>query len=176
MIMPLNQWVSQILSCRFLPLANMTTIPANIILVYRNELKLTNHDQTEIVLIFSMYRTRPLFSDFNMGNARLTTTASKAGSLGVVFDDNSVQELIKDKKVSHTGVQQNCYAFFITSKIDYCNSLLCGFSNMFRTLPSDSLLRLVNQNTWSAANEQDGRVLFSTRLHFIFLFFFCFLT
>ena len=127
MIMPLNQWVSQILACRFLPLANMTTIPANIILVYRNELKLTNHDQTEIVLIFSMYRTRPLFSDFNMGNARLTTTARKARSLGVVFDDNSVQELIKNKKVSHTGVQRNFCAFLITSKIDYCNSLLCGF-------------------------------------------------
>ena len=104
MITPLNQWVSQILSCRFLPLANMTTIPATIILVCRNELKLTNHDKTEIVLIFSMYRTRPLFSDFNMGNARLTTTTSKARSLAVVFDDNSVQGLIKDKKVSHTDV------------------------------------------------------------------------
>ena len=104
MIIPLNQWVFQILSCRFLPLANMTTIPATIILVCRNELKLTNHDKTEIVLIFSMYRTRPLFSDFIMGNARLITTTSKARSLGVVFDDNSVQGLIKDKKVSHTDV------------------------------------------------------------------------
>ena len=104
MIIPLNQWVSQIRFCRFLPLANVTTIPATIILVCRNELKLTNHDKTEIVLIFSMYRTRPLFSDFNMGNPRLTTTTSKARSLGVVFDDNSVQGLIKDKKVSHTDV------------------------------------------------------------------------
>ena len=67
-----------------------------------------------------MYRIRPPFSDFNMGNARLTTTSNKAGGLGVVFDDNMLsdahvsilhiivlpaQELIKDKnKVSHTGV------------------------------------------------------------------------
>ena len=90
----------------------MTTIPADIILVCRNELKLTNHDKTEIVLIFSMYRIRSLFIDFNTGNARLTTTASKARSLGVVFDDNSVQELIKDKKVSHTGVLRNWFACF----------------------------------------------------------------
>ena len=39
------------------------------------------------MVIFSMYRTRPLFSDFNMGNATLTTTANKAKSLGLVFDD-----------------------------------------------------------------------------------------
>ena len=52
------------------------------ILVCRNKLKLTNHDKTEIVVIFSMYRTRPLFSDFSMGNATLTITANKAKSLG----------------------------------------------------------------------------------------------
>ena len=36
------------------------------IVVCRNELKL-NHDKTEIVLILSMNRTRPPFSDFIMG-------------------------------------------------------------------------------------------------------------
>ena len=47
-----------------------------------NELKL-NHDKTEIMLIYSKYHTRPLFSYFSMGNERLTTTAN-ARSL----DDN----------------------------------------------------------------------------------------
>ena len=47
------------------------------ILVCRNQLKL-NHDKTEIMLILSMYRTRPPVSDFIMGNARLRTTANKA--------------------------------------------------------------------------------------------------
>ena len=47
-----------------------------------NELKL-NHDKTEIMLIYSKYHTRPLFSYFIMGNERLTTTAN-ARSL----DDN----------------------------------------------------------------------------------------
>ena len=51
-----------------------------------NELKL-NHDKTEIMLIYSKYHTRPLFSYFSMGNERLTTTAN-ARSLGVVLDDN----------------------------------------------------------------------------------------
>ena len=71
----------------------------------------TNHDKTEIILIYSKYRSRPLFSYFSMSNERLTTT-NKARSLGVVFDDNmlfdthvlQVQELIKDQKVSYTGV------------------------------------------------------------------------
>ena len=51
-----------------------------------NELKL-NHDKTEIMLIYSKYHTRPLFSYFSIGNERLTTTAN-ARSLGVVLDDN----------------------------------------------------------------------------------------
>ena len=51
-----------------------------------NELKL-NHDKTEIMLIYSKYHTRPLFSYFSIGNERLTTTAN-AWSLGVVLDDN----------------------------------------------------------------------------------------
>ena len=45
--------------------------------VETNELKV-NHDKTEILLILSMYRTRPPFSNVIMGNARLRTTANKA--------------------------------------------------------------------------------------------------
>ena len=56
----------------------MATIPTDFHLgAGRNEFKL-NHDKTEIMLIFSMYRTRPPFSDVIMGNARLRTTTNKA--------------------------------------------------------------------------------------------------
>ena len=52
-----------------------------------NELRL-DHDKTEIVLIYSKYHIRPLFSYFSsMGNERLKVTA-KARSLRVVLDDN----------------------------------------------------------------------------------------
>ena len=79
-----------------------------------NELKL-NHDKTEIMLIYSKYHTRPLFSYFSMGNERLTTTAN-ARSLddNMLFDVhvsdicrssfNQLRNLSKIRKVSHTGV------------------------------------------------------------------------
>ena len=79
-----------------------------------NELKL-NHDKTEIILIYSRYHTRPLFSYFSMGNERLTTTAN-ARSLddNMLFDVhvsdicrssfNQLRNLSKIRKVSHTGV------------------------------------------------------------------------
>ena len=51
-----------------------------------NELKL-NHDKTEIMLIYSKYHNRLLFSYFSMGKERLPTTAN-ARSLGVTLDDN----------------------------------------------------------------------------------------
>ena len=51
-----------------------------------NELK-PNHDNTEIMLIYSKYHNRLLFSYFSMGIERLPTTAN-ARSLGVTLDDN----------------------------------------------------------------------------------------
>ena len=79
-----------------------------------NELKL-NHDKTEIILIYSRYHTRPLFSYFSMDNERLTTIAN-ARSLddNMLFDVhvsdicrssfNQLRNLSKIRKVSHTGV------------------------------------------------------------------------
>ena len=51
-----------------------------------NKLKI-NHDQIEIMLIYSKDHTHLLFSYFSMGNERLTTTTN-VRSLGVVLDNN----------------------------------------------------------------------------------------
>ena len=105
-----------------------------------NELKL-NHDKTEIMLIYSKYHTRPLFSYFSIGNERLTTTAN-ARSLGVVLDDNTLfdvhvsdicrssfnqlRNLSKIRKYLTRESSEIAVHAFITSKLDYCNSLLYG--------------------------------------------------
>ena len=103
-----------------------------------NELKL-NHDKTEIMLIYSKYHTRPPFSYFSIGNERLATTA-KARSLGVVLDDNmlldvhvsdicrssfnQLRNLSKIRKYLTRESSEIAVHAFITSKLDYCNSLL----------------------------------------------------
>ena len=130
-----------------------------------NELKL-NHDKTEIMLIYSKYRTRPLFSYFSMGNERLTTTA-KVMTLGVVFDENmlfdahvsdicrssfyQLRNLSKIRKYLTQEPSEIAVHAFITSKLDYCSTVVRKCSsrsfNIFRILPPESLLRLVNLNT-----------------------------
>ena len=130
-----------------------------------NELKL-NHNKTEIMLIHSKCHTSSLLSYFSMGNERLTTTAT-ARSLGVVLDDmlfnmhvsdicrslfNQLRNLSKIRKYLNQESSKIAVYAFITSKLNYCNSLLymiegkCSWRsfNMFRTLPPESLLRLVN--------------------------------
>ena len=105
-----------------------------------NELKL-NHDKTEIMLIYSKYHTRPLFSYFSIGNERLTTTAN-ARSLGVVLDDNmlfgvhvsdncrssfnQLRNLSKIRKYLTRESSKIAVHAFITSKLVYYNSLLYG--------------------------------------------------
>ena len=105
-----------------------------------NELKL-NHDKTEIMLIYSKYHTRSLFSYFSIGNKRLTTTAH-ARSLGVVLDDNrlfyvhfsdicrssfnQLRNLSNIRKYLTRESSEIAVHPFITSKLDYCNSLLYG--------------------------------------------------
>ena len=74
-----------------------------------NELKL-NHDKTEIMLIYSKYHTRPLFSYFSMGNEKLATTAN-ARSLGVVLDDNKsdptcMSQTFADHRLTSLGTYQ----------------------------------------------------------------------
>ena len=95
-----------------------------------NELKL-NHNKTEIMLIHSKYHTSPLLSYFSMGNE----------SLGVVLDDNMLfdmnvsdicrslfNQLMNLSKIRKYLTQESSkiiavYAF-MTSKLNYCNSLL----------------------------------------------------
>ena len=101
-----------------------------------NELKL-NHNKTEIMLIHSKYHTSPLLSYFSMGNERLTTTAT-ARSLGVVLDDNmhvsdicrslfnQLRNLSKIRKYLNQESSKIAVCAFITSKLNYCNSLLYG--------------------------------------------------
>ena len=105
-----------------------------------NELKL-NHDKTEIMLIYSKYHSRPPLGYFNTGNERMTTTA-KARSLRVVLDDNmlfdvhvsdicrssfcQLRNVSKIKKYLKRESSEIAVHGFVTSKLDYCNSLLYG--------------------------------------------------
>ena len=121
------------------------------------------------MLIYSTYHTRPLFSYFSIGNERLTTTAN-ARSLGVVLDDsmlfdvhisdicrssfNRIRNLSKIGKYLTQESSEIAVHAFITSKLDYCNSLLYGCRKMqFKKLQYvqntaarivRALLRLVN--------------------------------
>ena len=113
------------------------------------------------MLIYSKYHTRPLFSYFNMGHERLTTTAN-ARSLGVVLDDNTLFDVhVSDicrssfnqlrnlsKIISHTGKKQNCCSCFYNIKLVYCNSLLYGCRKMqFKKLQyvQNTAARIVTQ-------------------------------
>ena len=109
-----------------------------------NELKL-NHNKREIMLIHSKYHTSPLLSYFSMGNERLRTTAN-ARSLGVVLDDNmlfdmhvsdicrslfnQLRNLSKIRKYLTQESSKIAVYAFITSKLNYCNSLLYGWRKM----------------------------------------------
>ena len=92
------------------------------------------------MLIYSKYHTRPLFSHISIGNERLTTTAN-ARSLGVVLAwwqhvircarlrhlqiiVNQLRNLPKIRKYLTRESSEIAVHAFITSKLEYCNSLL----------------------------------------------------
>ena len=93
------------------------------------------------MLIYSKYQARPPFSYFSISNERLTTTAN-ARSLGVVLDDNmlfdlhvsdicrssfnQLRDLSKIRKYLTRESSDIAVHVFITSKLDYCSSLLYG--------------------------------------------------
>ena len=105
-----------------------------------NELKL-NHDKTEILLIHSKYRVRPPFQSLTVGSERLSTSSS-ARSLGVIFDEHMsfnahisgickssfyhLRNLSRIRKYLSQDSASVLVHAFVTSKLDYCNSLLYG--------------------------------------------------
>ena len=109
-----------------------------------NELKL-NHRKTEIMLIYSKYHTRLFLHYFIMGNERLTTTAN-ARSLGEALDDNmlfnvyisdicrllfhQLRNLSKIRKYLTQESSEIAVRAFVTSKLDFCNSLLYSCRKM----------------------------------------------
>jgi len=105
-----------------------------------NELKI-NHDKTEIMLIHSKYRPPPVFQSLSVGLEHVTASSS-AKSLGVIFDehmsfDDHVSNICKAsffhlrnlsrirKYLTRESAATVVHAL-ITSKLDYCNSLLYG--------------------------------------------------
>ena len=109
----------------------------------RNELKL-NQGKTEILIMHSKFRPRPPLNCFQIGSEAVLSSSS-ATSLGVVFDDHmSFEEHIKQvcrssffhlrnlsrirSYLSKESAEVVIHAF-ITSRLDYCNSLLFGLPN-----------------------------------------------
>ena len=94
---------------------------------------------------------------------------------------HQIRNLSKIRKYLSQVSSEIAVHAFITSKMGYCNSFLCGCRKvqlqklliicleLCHLLP-ESLLRLVNLNTWSPASEHDGRVF--SRINEIFFLFF----
>ena len=104
-----------------------------------NELKL-NHDKTEIMMFHSKFRVRAVQSlRVGMENVNLSSFAK---SLGVTFDDtmsfdNQISNVCKSSFYSLRNISRirkyldkesaaTLIHAYITSKLDYCNSLLVG--------------------------------------------------
>ena len=105
-----------------------------------NELKL-NQDKTELLVIHSCYCSCPLLSCLRVGDVDVAPVKA-ASKLGVVFDETmSFKSHISDVCKSSFYHLRNISRFrkcltrettemvvhaFVTSKLDYCNSLLYG--------------------------------------------------
>ena len=109
----------------------------------RNDLKLNEH-KTEVVLISSKFRDGPSLGYVSIGNEKIPLS-DKAASLGVVLDkqmsfDHHMKHLCKSlvcqfrnlfkirKYLNKEPAATFVYAF-ITSKLDFCNSLFYGLPN-----------------------------------------------
>ena len=111
----------------------------------RYKLKL-NDDKSEVLLLSTSYQHKHSLShgiDITIGDTKITS-ASCAKNLGVIFDkcldmDDNVKNICKlayfqlrqirsiQPVLSRVALERVIHAF-ITSRLDYCNSLLCGIS------------------------------------------------
>ena len=105
-----------------------------------NYLKL-NEDKTEVLVIGSRYHKKPPFSPLLIGQEEITGSTS-ARNLGVIFDTQMTQrthvnaitsslfDQIRSLGMIRKYLEQNTTEIlvhaFITSRLDYCNSLLYG--------------------------------------------------
>ena len=109
-----------------------------------NELKL-NQDETELLIIHSRYCLCPSLSCLSVGAVDVVPVKA-ASNLGVVFDDTMSDILLIDvckssfyhlrnisrirKHLISEATEMVVHAF-VTSKLDYCNSLLYGFPVLY---------------------------------------------
>jgi len=107
----------------------------------RNDLKLNEH-KIEVVLISSKFRDGPSLDYVNIGNERIPLS-DKATSLGVVLDKHMsfghhikhlcksvvchFRNLFRIRKYLNKESAATVVHAFITSKLDYCNSLFMDY-------------------------------------------------
>ena len=108
-----------------------------------NKLKL-NNDKTEILILSNAHRPRPLIESFNFAGFSISASSS-ARNIGVIFDevlalDDHILSVCKTcffhihnlwkirRYLSHSACETLVHAF-ISSKLDFCNSLLYGLPN-----------------------------------------------
>ena len=120
-----------------------------------NMLKL-NQEKTELIVISSKFRPKPAISYVSVGDEQILPKSS-ARNLGVIFDEcrNMVEHVNKICKTSYYHLRniskirkylteettEILVHVFVSSKLDYCNSLLYG-------LPKHMISRLQSvQNT-----------------------------
>ena len=97
-----------------------------------NRLKL-NQDKTEVLVFSSSYRPRPSLDNLMIVDV-IVACSPMARNIGVVFDNSlsmashvNLHKISKIRKFLTPETTKAIIHAFVTSKIDYCNSLLFVF-------------------------------------------------
>ena len=107
-----------------------------------NKLKL-NENKTEVIILAK--KNQPSFSQLSIGNTSVSSS-SNVRNLGVSLDKElnmqsqvtsvcksayfHLKNIARVRKYLTVAAAESLVHAFITSRIDYCNSLLCGISNL----------------------------------------------